>query len=466
MKVRKPRQGRHVAPSNPYHTRGHALKHDASPTDKDKASFFPFGIPYPKGTQSSISQAGAMHHQATKRSGVRIGQTLSPKGGQDVQPPMNRKKWWDRTAKYVFGMSAILAGAMVAISFLTAPGATDYETGDGLSMSLPHELAISYQQVQPMVEEVPIEPPDIYAVLEFEPSEGLTFIGSATSSLVTSQTSQAVVEAIALIEDRGNDTSFVMIDLASGLGLAYNADERFYAASSIKGPYVASVVASNPGSLDANYYLMESILKYSDNDAYDTLYWSYLSIPIQEWFYQAHTSLNDPNPMYPHYSARDLARVWQRTYEFFLSGLPSASELAQLFTSPANSLINSQLGWLYTTYSKAGWFSETSYYQYDGYDEASEDPLDDEDPDGVEGLDGTEEVEPPVFYENFYYPEWTDPSAVDAGIVIAGDRPYLVVVMSDLPGYFPPLYPLMEALNTAHDEIAAYSLAEIARMKG
>ncbi|MDR1359082.1 MAG: hypothetical protein LBJ48_07020, partial [Coriobacteriales bacterium] len=61
------------------------------------------------------------------------------------------------------------------------------------------------------------------------------------------------------------------------------------------------------------------------------------------------------------------------------------------------------------------------------------------------------------------------PGAVDAGIVVAGEdgsRPYLLVLTSNMPGTLERLAPLVNALDTAHEELISLSIADLARLSG
>lgn len=58
-----------------------------------------------------------------------------------------------------------------------------------------------------------------------------------------------VVDAIKQIKAQGHQMGFMMMDVHTKRGVEYNADQRFYAASTVKGPYVASLAAKNPASI-------------------------------------------------------------------------------------------------------------------------------------------------------------------------------------------------------------------------
>ncbi|MBP5260632.1 MAG: serine hydrolase [Clostridiales bacterium] len=201
--------------------------------------------------------------------------------------------------------------------------------------------------------------------------------------------------------------SFIMIDINTGRGVGYNLDEVYYTASSIKGPFAASFCALAPEIAVDWEDTVISMLQYSDNDAYRVLNDTYHRTYIQEWAAQACV---DPAPFawkYPHISARQMAALWLRNYEFFEQDEWGA-QVGSWFESPEYSIINSTVGDLYTTRSKGGW-------------------LVDEDPDHA--------------------------VSIDAGIVYADNGPYVVVIMSRVPSSLAYLGPIMEALEAVHSSM-------------
>lgn len=210
--------------------------------------------------------------------------------------------------------------------------------------------------------------------------------------------------AEALDTTNGNDFSFLLADLTDNKGIAYNIDEDFYSASSIKGSYVASLVASDPDILSDNQESseIENILLYSDNTCYERMVNTYGFTPLMDWSDEAGADLEITAYDYTYYSARTLAKLWIRNYEYFTSDT-TGKQLAEEFEQPETSSIHETLGDMYTTQSKAGWIA---------------------DPDCN--------------------------SACDAGIVYADNGPYVLVVMSDLPASLESLDPLVTLLDQLH----------------
>jgi hypothetical protein len=258
------------------------------------------------------------------------------------------------------------------------------------------------------------------------------------------------------------------------MGLAYNSDERFYSASAMKGPYAASLISAQPELFDENCHLLESILVNSNNEAYETLARAYGVDYLRDWFLQADTESPSSYPAYTDISARDMARVWARNQQFFTSGEPHADALAALYTRPNRSVIKAQLGSRYSTYSKGGWYYPGADVNLGIYDDEDEDTKGDGESTAGDDTDGGGEAggEAPGETDNPSTPQTEDdpdPGAVDAGIVVAGEdgsRPYLLVLTSNMPGTLERFAPLVNALDTAHEELISPSDADLARLSG
>lgn len=256
---------------------------------------------------------------------------------------------------------------------------------------------------------VPVDPAyaaDPYAFISgIEETGGITVFGGFEAE------DETEAEAMQQLQQASDDLlyrhSFIMIDINTGRGVGYNLDEVYYTASSIKGPFAASFCALAPEIAVDWESTIISMLQYSDNDAYRVLNDTYHRTYIQEW---AAESCVDPAPFawkYPHISARQMAALWLRNYEFFEQDEWGA-QVGSWFESPEYSIINETVGELYTTRSKGGW-------------------LVDEDPDHA--------------------------VSIDAGIVYADNGPYIVVIMSRVPSSLAYLGPIMEALEAVYSSM-------------
>ena len=198
---------------------------------------------------------------------------------------------------------------------------------------------------------------------------------------------------------------FLLIDISTGEGIAYNIDRRFYGASTIKGPFVASLACYVPDQVPALQNLMTNTVIYSDNDAYDTLNHTYGAQYLRQWAMECGVDPARVSHRYAAFTVRELGELWYRNYEFFESG-EYGRQIGSWYETPNYSLIHEALGDLYVTRSKGGWYA----------------------------MEGRPELS----------------AAADAGIVYSDNGPYLVVVMSNNPGSFTSLMPLMQALDDVH----------------
>ena len=151
---------------------------------------------------------------------------------------------------------------------------------------------------------------------------------------------------------------------------------------------------------------MKGILEQSNNYSYELLRNTYGSAPIQTWAARAGISDEGINSkLYTWYSARTLAKLWLVNYSWFQGG-GAAQKVVSWLQNPNQSVIRPVLGKKYTLYSKGGWKA---------------------------------------------YPERC---FNDAGIVFAGNGPYVIALMSDYPGMREQgLYGIVEALDACHNAI-------------
>jgi hypothetical protein len=386
-----------------------------------------------------------------------------------------------RTRTGLFAGIALAATVAVALAItlvvLVWPG-----TGVGLAGLVGADASgsgfVLSDTPMPPVEESEPEPekefvsPDVYESLRYEQDDGITMIGAATPQILSPATLDVLLEEASFLESQGYSLGFVMYDLYTGMGLAYNSDERFYSASAMKGPYAASLISAHPEVFDENYLLLESVLVFSNNESYETLTRAQGVDCLRDWFLQADTESPSNYPAYTDISARDMARLWARNQQFFTSGDPYAEALAALYTRPNRSVIKAQLGSWYPTYSKGGWYYPGAEVDLGIYDDEDEDALGEGGGTGAGGANEEGEVgggapggagNPGVAQAG----NDPDPGAVDAGIVVAGEggsRPYLLVLTSNMPGTLERLAPLVDALNIAHDELISLSDADLVRL--
>lgn len=185
---------------------------------------------------------------------------------------------------------------------------------------------------------------------------------------------ESLAAATQNIEDGGYTVGFTLINLNIGKGIAYNLDSRVYGASSFKGPYAAFLCqhlgdndASYPSDSEAAgsgvsssiYSLMQPMILYSDNSAFNSLRNTYDSAGFAEWLNSCGVDseiMHDTH--FPRYSTRESALLWLRTYQYLKTNTPTAQNLASLYEQTNVSFIRSGVssdGEVEAVLNKAGW---------------------------------------------------------------------------------------------------------------
>lgn len=205
-------------------------------------------------------------------------------------------------------------------------------------------------------------------------------------------------------------TGFLLYDLNTGGGISYRADEIYYSASAIKGPYVAWVVQTYPDAAVNMYSNIANVISWSSNRDYYILINTYGKSGFDSWTTEIgcpDVTLSDGS--FSAVSARDLTRLWINIYDYFTSGQENSDTIRDLFVNTEQSYIYETLGSEYTVYSKAGWLADgdEAYYNVQN----------------------------------------------DAGIVMKDDHPYILVVLSDAYGQNELLGNLVECLDQAHSSL-------------
>ena len=277
--------------------------------------------------------------------------------------------------------------------------------------------------------------PEIRRVIDGIPAgEALVAFGAARPSAAAMAGLEA--EKNALLAD-GHHAAFVMIDLATRAGVAYNIGARFCTQSTIKAIYVGALLESRPEALDENGRFMREAILYSSNEAYEGLRAQYGADCLRAWCREAGVDERMADPPYPRdRTARDMLKLWTRLY-CFLNGEQDPRNFAAYYADSIASATGERLGGRYPVQTKAGW--ENGLPENADYDPAAEIPLAYRDGDPL-----------------------NDECAInDTGIVYTERGPYIFIIYSDWPfGIFRnyttpnPLLGLAGAMCEAQAEMA------------
>lgn len=203
-----------------------------------------------------------------------------------------------------------------------------------------------------------------------------SLIEGEDSTPISEEQQESLAAATQNIEGGGYTVGFTLINLNTGKGIAYNLDSRVYGASSFKGPYAAFLCqhlgdndASYPSGSEAAgsgvsssiYSLMQPMILYSDNSAFNSLRNTYDSVGFAEWLNSCGVDseiMHDTH--FPRYSARESALLWLRTYQYLKTNTPTAQNLASLYEQTNVSFIRSGVSddeGVEAVLNKAGWCS-------------------------------------------------------------------------------------------------------------
>ena len=253
------------------------------------------------------------------------------------------------------------------------------------------------------------------AIDSADSGSGLSSFGEWTPDEAAMKALEAEAKALT---DEGYDLGFMMIDAASGKGVAFNADQQFCSQSTIKGPYIASTYEVKPECFEEKKDKISSVLKYSDNDAYRYLRQTYMSDGFKEWIKTTGVRTEIGNSLYVVYSPREFAKLWTEMYRFFHT--TDNQELCDLYIGSRFSATYYELGSEYTVRSKAGWEDGIYNGPTPSAEYLDKDPYNDE------------------------------VATNDGALVEAENGEYIFVILSDVSADFKKLQPLVRAVDDLH----------------
>ena len=221
------------------------------------------------------------------------------------------------------------------------------------------------------------------ALMELPGTTNSIFVSNSGYALTSSERNN-LQNIINQFNARGASVGFVMQDIKTGQILAYNPGIGLYSASCIKGPYVLSLLEAGiaPDQRTIN------TIQWSSNNDYSSLRSSYGHSVFQNWLGAAGVNPIQGSDLYTTTSPVDLAKMWLKGYSYFSGNYSYSAWARQYYQSTLNSMISQRLRGQYTVYSKYGEIALGGYYHV---------------------------------YN-------------DAGIVMAGNSPYTISVMTSLPG--------------------------------
>ena len=229
-------------------------------------------------------------------------------------------------------------------------------------------------------------------------------------------TVNALLRAVTAIWDEGYNVGFILSDPRTGSTVSLCADDFWYSASTIKGPYVTHLFQKyfETGWVDPGPY--ESDIEYcitvSSNECYASLRQSFGPDEFRTWLDEVGLTEISSGSWYFDITPRQLQLMWAHIYEYAHSAGRYTGWWRDTFSHSYYSSIYNELSGPNTTYSKPGWYPR-------GY--------------GIDALH-------------------------DSGIVdVGGGRDYLVTVLSDIECYGDEWLEenLVRALHNVYTEMTA-----------
>ena len=187
-------------------------------------------------------------------------------------------------------------------------------------------------------------------------------LANTAPSLDDAQT-QTILNAVGVIEGQSSSCSFVFMNLATGRGISYNADQDIYGASSFKAVFANYVLSQFDTVAQIPHETMRNIamtLVESDNDTYRQLHYEFDDESYYQWVEdRGYDSTNVMEIYYPSISARQMGRFWISNFQLMTNGSEVGAWYATLLGRTQTSFIRDALeNQGVEVWDKAGWDDE------------------------------------------------------------------------------------------------------------
>lgn len=190
--------------------------------------------------------------------------------------------------------------------------------------------SVSVQEVQPMSISYQASISGIDSIAD----SGATITGFSLAGegqnyvpMLSEEGQNSIQSALSPFLEEDYDVGFIMMDLETGSGYAYNPDVEVYGASSFKGPVLiyGCQESLEPGilSIDTVDEVSTNSIIYSDNNSYHSMrafFEEYSETGLVNWLSSMNIDSSlESDTSFPHYSARISAKLWMNTYLYFTS---------------------------------------------------------------------------------------------------------------------------------------------------
>ena len=178
---------------------------------------------------------------------------------------------------------------------------------------------------------------------------------------LSAEQADAIQAAAQSIEDAGYAYTALLIDLNSGQGIAVNAANPVYTASSFKAPFIDYLLENGLAS-EWEMSSIEAIILHSDNDTFEALASNHMDEAYQNWLTEHAIDYDDWSPWYPKASAKGMAACWADIYHYIQTDDSQAAWFKDLLANTNISFIRNALeGEDTQVWNKGGWLSDPEY---------------------------------------------------------------------------------------------------------
>lgn len=265
----------------------------------------------------------------------------------------------------------------------------------------------------------------------FPTGNTLTCFGEADKNATEMK---AVETELNSILKQGKMISFVVINTKDQSGFSYDADRVCVGKSTIKAPYITSLLMNDNSIFKNDKEAIKKAITYSDNNSYKYLRTKYGNEIFINFCSSVGVDVSKCEENFPrNMTTRDLVKMWSKMYPFLKENANTNNEIAEFvdyFKCSAYSPFSTLFWRENEVYSKAGWDEGISVNEQTGLLSKIPD---------ANMIDGD--------------PLNNEEAMNDTGIVCAQNGDYIFAYFSDFPAITDLMYPLIQAIHNAEINI-------------
>lgn len=164
-------------------------------------------------------------------------------------------------------------------------------------------------------------------VKNFKSSNELTTFGGADINTDAMKNLKSNLEEIT---DAGKFVSFTVINTKTQSGFSYQADKEFPGKSTIKAPYITSVILNNQSAFKENMDTIKKAITISDNDAYKDMRTKYGNEIFKNFMSEADVDSSKAEERFPlNMTTRDMVKMWCKMYPLLKGNLGKSSDMGE-----------------------------------------------------------------------------------------------------------------------------------------